>query len=51
MLYLTRTQVEDTVFSMKEYTAFVASIADEVDKYKTKQALGVEEQEAKYAPH
>ncbi|KAJ6475105.1 allophanate hydrolase subunit 2-domain-containing protein [Mycena vitilis] len=40
-------EVEETIFSMADYSAFTASIADEVAVFEAKQRRGVEEQEIK----
>ncbi|KAI8976308.1 urea carboxylase [Trametes punicea] len=40
-------KIEETVFSMADYGAFVASIADEFKEFKAKQASGVASEEAR----
>jgi hypothetical protein len=40
-------QIEETVFSMAEYTAFKASIAEELTVFEEKQKQGVQQEEIK----
>ncbi|KAJ7155221.1 allophanate hydrolase subunit 2-domain-containing protein [Mycena filopes] len=40
-------KIEETTFSMAEYSAFIASISDEVAGFETKQKLGVKREEIK----
>jgi urea carboxylase len=40
-------KIEETTFSMAEYAAFTASIAEEVKIFETRQRQGVEQEEIK----